>query len=404
MKNEFPGFDKKKSDEMNEIWTNAIICFDANVLLNLYRYSLTTRNELLDLIEKFKKRIWLPHQVALEYNRNRYEVIADQEKTYENFINNISQIENDLKSTNKPPFLSEKLQGKLQKIFGDVKAEVNDSIKHFQTFLHKDPLYDIISTLFIDKISKGFSSEELKEIFLEGEKRYSNKIPPGYEDAKTKDEIKKFGDLILWKQIIEKAKKEKKPILLITDERKSDWWWKLKDGRNMGPRQELVEELKTLAGVDFHMYSSERFLSYGNKFLKQQINQKAIDEITEVKKSDIDNINKEKRDILIRNNYVFENKKKKELTLYNLKYDQVNNEINMLSKHIELLDKKELNDEALSKYLNDKMIYLNELMKEKEMLKYNLHRLDRKSNSSNFWFKQLRDFDSKNFPNDSENN
>ncbi|WP_204277464.1 PIN-like domain-containing protein, partial [Escherichia coli] len=60
----------------------------------------------------------------------------------------------------------------------------------------------------------------------EGEDRYAKKIPPGYKDAK-KDagEFDKYGDLIIWKDMIGKAKADKRPILFISDDAKEDWWW-----------------------------------------------------------------------------------------------------------------------------------------------------------------------------------
>lgn len=295
MKNIFPGYYKKSKEELTQLWENGIICFDANVLLNLYRYSEETRNELLNLIEKFSEKIWLPHQVALEYNRNRYEVIADQEKAYKEFVSKIKQIEDDLKSTTKPPFLSRKNHNALKKVFKEVNSEVEESINKYCNYLQQDSIFEQVSDIFQDKISAAFEKDEFDKIISEGEKRYKQKIPPGFEDEKTKDGERKYGDLVLWKQIIKKATEEKKPIILITDERKIDWWWKIKDGRNMGPRQELVEEIKREANVDFHMYSSERFLTYGLKYLKEQINRKTLEEIQEFAKAEIKNINREKQ-------------------------------------------------------------------------------------------------------------
>src|SRR5690606_38610700 len=65
------------------------------------------------------------------------------------------------------------------------------------------------------------------------------------------------------------------------------WWWKIKDGRKMGPRHELIEEMKEYADVDFHMYSSERFLSYGQNFIEGKVNQVALEEIRAIKKADL---------------------------------------------------------------------------------------------------------------------
>jgi RNA polymerase sigma factor (sigma-70 family) len=89
-------------------------------------------------------------------------------------------------------------------------------------------------------------------------------------------------------QILEKSKAEKKSIILISDERKEDWIWKLKNGKTIGPRQELIEEMKTFSGENFHIYSSERFLNFGQMYLQENVNDKAIQEIESIKRSDLD--------------------------------------------------------------------------------------------------------------------
>jgi len=295
MKNIFPGFNKKTEDDIKNLWENGVIMFDANVLLNLYRYSNETRKTIINLIAKFKGKIWLPHQSALEYNRNRYEVIADQEKAYKEFTDKITQIQKDLQSTSKPPFLSEKVHKDLNKVFEKVSTEVAESIDKYCGYLKVDPIYNELSELFDKKISEPYNDDKLIELYKEGQERFDKKIPPGYEDEKNKDGNRKYGDFILWMQVIDKAKDSKSPIIFITDERKKDWWWKIKDGRNMGPRQELTEEIMEKAKVDFHMYSSERFLSYGQNFLKEQVNQDALEEIQEMKKAELEHMRMIKR-------------------------------------------------------------------------------------------------------------
>ena len=36
---------------------------DANVLLNLYRYNESPRDDLLEVLQKVGDRLWVPHQV-----------------------------------------------------------------------------------------------------------------------------------------------------------------------------------------------------------------------------------------------------------------------------------------------------------------------------------------------------
>jgi len=366
MKKLFPGYYKKTETDIRGIWENGLILFDTNVLLNLYRYSDATRETLLELISKFSKQIFLPHQSALEYNRNRYEVIAEQEKAYKEFLEKIAQIQKDLQSTSKPPFLTAKIDKDLNKVFENVSLEVQESIEKYCDYLKQDPIYDRISDLFENKITDSFDNERLFEIYKEGEERYKVKIPPGFEDEKTKNDNRKYGDLVLWKQVIELAKKEKKDIILVTDERKIDWWWKLKDDRNMGPRQELVEEIKREADVEFYMYSSERFLSYGQTFLKEKINQQALDEIQAMKKAELDEIYKLealKRYIANRDNRIRE-----ESILTRKRIDEINDRIIQLRNHNEKLFKNSLDNSNVQEYLHSMSIHEAELDEEKSEL------------------------------------
>ena len=82
MKGLFPQYDHSNNVDFSETWRSALFVFDTNVLLNLYRYQESTREELLNVIEKLSDRIWLPHHVALEFQRNRLTVIAGQSKRF----------------------------------------------------------------------------------------------------------------------------------------------------------------------------------------------------------------------------------------------------------------------------------------------------------------------------------
>lgn len=94
-------------------------------------------------------------------------------------------------------------------------------------------------------------------------------LPPGYMDSKKdKDKIgdkysygglvyhRKFGDLTFWKQIIEEAKSRKiKHLIFITDDDKEDWWLiaDYMGEKQIGPRPELIEEIRREAGTE-HFY------------------------------------------------------------------------------------------------------------------------------------------------------
>src|SRR5262245_28120928 len=78
MKGMFPQYAEHAAQEFGSAWQHGLFVFDTNVLLNLYRYQAATRDELLNVLGQLSTRIWVPHHVALEFQRNRLKVIAEQ--------------------------------------------------------------------------------------------------------------------------------------------------------------------------------------------------------------------------------------------------------------------------------------------------------------------------------------
>jgi hypothetical protein len=86
MKEKFKGYYKPTQDEFAKLWNKCIFIFDTNILLNIYRYSESTRVLFLDILTKLKDRIWLPYQVAQEFHERRLEVIKEQQDAYDDII------------------------------------------------------------------------------------------------------------------------------------------------------------------------------------------------------------------------------------------------------------------------------------------------------------------------------
>ena len=280
MDKKFIGYRKKTKDEINELWKNALFTFDTNVLLNLYRYSETTRNDIFGVVEKLNNRIFLTYQVAYEFNKNRFEVINEIIKQNKQFLKDLEKIKSDITSKNSAPFLSSLLSTKFNDVIKEIEIEINSTIKKYESLFNDDDIYKKISQLFENKILENFSDDELKKIKIEGEDRYKLGIPPGYLDAKKEEN--KYGDFIVWKEIINNASKKKKSILLISDEQKTDWLWKLKDDKIIGPRPELVQEFNDLTKENFHIYNSINFIRFGSEYFQGKINENTINEISKV--------------------------------------------------------------------------------------------------------------------------
>jgi len=290
MKKMFPGHYRPTEKELRDLWDNCLFVIDANVLLNMYRYSPNTRAQLFTIFKSISDRLWVPYQAALEYQTNRLNVIAQQKKAYGDISSALEKFRNQLDAKvneyRRHPYVdSSQILKQVEKTIIDIEQDLQKREQKHPDLIHQDNIRDTLTSLLDGKIGQPYAPERLRNICKEGEERYKRSLPPGYSDAATKDSDKKYGDLILWFQIMDKIKEDKRPVLLITDDTKDDWWWKF-NGQVIGPRPELIEELLAETKQVGYLYRSDQFMTYAEQYLKQQVNQHAIDEVRAIRKDD----------------------------------------------------------------------------------------------------------------------
>lgn len=292
MKKEFIGFYNPTQEETDKSWHEGIFCFDANSILNLYRYSENTRNDFINALESIKERLFVPYQAAFEFQSNRLGVINGTKSAYkkieEAYIQNFeTTITKQLNGFKRHPALNLDSLKKLNDDFlSKVSKELEKQEKTHPDFDSDDSILYSITELFENCIGEDMSKEDLRKIFDEGKNRYSEKLPPGYmdlEDKKGKGERNIYGDLIIWKQLIEYTKKAKKPIIFVTDDRKEDWWT-IEGGKTIRPREELIKEFYDLTGIRILIYNADNFLQFAKeRKLLPEINEKTLEEIKEIR-------------------------------------------------------------------------------------------------------------------------
>ena len=283
MRDKFPGWYPKKPEQIAKLWDTAIFVPDANVLLHCLRHTTVVRDELLRLFEAIGDALWIPYQVGLEFHRNRLDVefgaldaydalIKDQEATIDKARERLRQLRAH------PTIDVQKELAALDMFLSDFRGRMA-AARDTHPSAEIDGVLEQLTALLAHRIGDKWPSEKLAALKKEGEDRYSKKIPPGYKDQK-KDagEYDKFGDLIIWKDMIAKAKADKRPMIFISDDAKEDWWW-IHRGRKMGPRPELIEEFRAEAGEDFHIYEFSQFLRFAaERFLDIKPNVAKVEE------------------------------------------------------------------------------------------------------------------------------
>ena len=285
----FPGYYRPTEEEFARLWNDCLFVLDANILLNLYRHNIKASNDWLKILKGIGKSLWVPHQAALEYQRNRLNVIAEQTNTYNAIQADLDKGRGELVKIldkYKRHYLINVDQWRrpVNRLFSKIEKQLEaQKIKHPDLFKH-DSLREEVTSLLEGKVGPPYPQERLKEIYKEGQERYAESIPPGYKDV-TKSGNAKYGDLVLWFQIIDMAKGVKKPIIFVTDETKDDWWEEI-SGKTIGSRPELMQEFFSKVGKIFYMYKADSFMIYAGNYLRQEVDKKTVDEIRELRTRD----------------------------------------------------------------------------------------------------------------------
>lgn len=301
-----------------KLWKECIFVFDTSALLNFYNYSLETKESLFYVVfPKLSGRLWIPNHVEFEYLKNRRSTLKnpitekygkleeDEIKSLKELSKKFSDQLQNLKNKTKKKFahpyfnqqiftsfdtVDERYQQELEKLIQSINEEIELRKEEILQLEKDDKVIEAIETHFSS--GKSYTFDQLINIVKEGEFRYKHKIPPGYEDAnpkRIKDGIQVFGDLIIWKQLLDYARIAAKPLVLITDDVKIDWCFIEKIGgetRITRPKEELIREILDYASVDFWMYTLSQFLHNLEKYLSIKLEEGILTEV----KSNIKNV------------------------------------------------------------------------------------------------------------------
>lgn len=295
-------------------------------MLGLYSFPPENRNDFFKVLELLNGRAWIPYHVGLEYQRNRLKIIknrrkfftemkkrADElahtitfdQKIFTTFQNEFSLIKNfptiNSKILETQHDIKDKVDILIQQLrqnINELKSEINSQDKDGIYLNSEDIVRNRIDDFFTnEKVGENIfnTQDKLDHLFKEGEDRYRKGIPPGFEDAKEKGEEvfyfsdlefkSKFGDLIIFKQIIDYSKEKLiKNVIFISEDTKSDWRINedFEGKKILGARAELKNEIYSEAGVEhFSILKIDEFLTKSKSYLNVNIEDSSIQDIKE---------------------------------------------------------------------------------------------------------------------------
>lgn len=300
-------------DNRRAFFTDALIVLDANVLLDLYRYTPQARNQVLAALRLVAPRLWLPYQVGLEFVRNRKVVIADRTdklrraktqlepplrdawKSVQEALDGVKALlgtfaADEAGRAELDSLINEANFKTLIKPWRDALCDRIDKLKASQDIAledvstNADPVLPEIAGLYGDRIGPAPNPAELrKRVENAVTFRYPNKIPPGYLDAGKSVALQAAGDYLIWEEMITHARGANsiERVLFVSGDLKPDWYEPPGPGlASRRPWPSLINEFCSRTGADLFIVETQVFFEGVTEFLEAEITSSTVEEIT----------------------------------------------------------------------------------------------------------------------------
>lgn len=261
MKDSFPGYYPLSNDQMKAFLSDAIIVFDVNALLDLFRIEENQAKTVLKVLkdDKISKRLWIPYDVAWLYHKQMNTEIMNQINNVNSALSYLKSCKDIISNSKSYPFLPTDKKTRLEALVLELNEFCSSQKEVLINQLKTSTVKADLGMLFHDKIGISYTEAELENIYKEGDQRFSKLVPPGYMPCEISDSRIKYHDLIIWKQILAYAGTKHKDIILVSGKIKIDWYYVVKD-EEVVPRQEMINEFMSKTGKRYYSFSLSKFM------------------------------------------------------------------------------------------------------------------------------------------------
>ncbi|MFD9932266.1 PIN-like domain-containing protein [Streptomyces massasporeus] len=286
LRDNFGEYYTPNDEEYKKFIDEGMIVLDANVLLAPYRLDVSTRKQVFSVLETLRDRIWVPYQAGWEYFQNRPGVISGEDKVYANLSKPIedakSKVEDHLKTLSGHPVVTDPEKVKILRHLEDalslIKGLSDGRDEKLEDALRADSVLIKWESILTGRMGTQPTKETRAAYEKLAQERYDKDIPPGYLDRDKKEN--KYGDALMWLELIDylKLQSDPPPVLFITNDVKDDWY-RRQSGRTIGPRVELVREMREV-GVAYYQQRLSAFLGRSSIILHQQVSPEVIKQVS----------------------------------------------------------------------------------------------------------------------------
>lgn len=208
-----------------DFYQRGLVVLDTNVLLDLYRVKPDTRIQVTKALSAVGDRLWVPHQAAIEFSRNRKQVVIDRLSSFKRVrealrsaaANAIDVIDSALHDFERLRLrngesrvwdsdakglghgsLEQRLRGVMDPALAELEAMLNEHDLQPGDMQSTDAVLKQVDQLLAGRIGPSYDSSRLRDLVEEAiNHRYPNEIPPGYLDSRKEVGYRAAGDFVL---------------------------------------------------------------------------------------------------------------------------------------------------------------------------------------------------------------
>jgi hypothetical protein len=155
------GFAEYYEPSREDLWGNGIVVFDTNILLDFYEFTPQTRDEAFAALSQIRGRLWLPHQVAEEYQRDRLRVLLREHKKANESIAKVVKTIDDIPGSIKASTAQQKSMARvLAPLRESIRTELEKVRPVGEPQLVKDDIDERFVELFGEQVGRPLDDAE----------------------------------------------------------------------------------------------------------------------------------------------------------------------------------------------------------------------------------------------------
>jgi predicted nucleic acid-binding protein len=300
--------------ERSAFFQDGVIVLDTNVLLSLYEYTETSREEVLAALEQVAGRLWMPYQVGLEFVRGRRSTLETRKRALSDAASEVNkklmlarraivEARNTVCAQLSKYARAEDEISELNNLVTDnsVDQQLDVYRQAFKRHLDmlksdhglalnssdaEDPILPRIANLYGDSVGEQPDDETLRKRIEDATTfRFPNKIPPGFADSGKDTPLKSAGDFLLWEELIEYVRQlpeGRRRVLFVSNDTKEDWYQSTPGSSSPRPWPSLIDELERRASASLRIETQLKFYGGIKEFLDAQLADDTYAEIERV--------------------------------------------------------------------------------------------------------------------------